>query len=105
MNFGKLMMGALAVATAGLFAFNGIKGGTLKGSVSPAEGAVNAWALSSTDTLKAVVSGGMYEIPNVKPGVYKVIIEAKPPYKNASKDNVSVSDNQSTQVEEIKLQQ
>ena len=105
MKFGKFMMGALAVTTAGLFAFNGIKGGTVKGSVSPAAGAVNAWDLSSTDTVKAAISGGMYEIPNVKPGVYKIIIEAKPPYKNASKDNVSVSDNQSTTVEEIKLQQ
>ncbi len=105
MKSGKFMMGALAVAAAGLFAFSGMKGGTVKGSVSPAEGAVNAWALSSTDTLKASVTGGMYEIPNVRPGVYKIIIEAKPPYKNASKDNVSVSDNQSTTVDEIKLQQ
>jgi hypothetical protein len=96
---------ALSIATAGLFAFKGIDTGSIKGTVSPAEGASKAWALSSTDTLKADITNGSFEIANAKSGTYRIIIEAKPPYKNAAKDNVAVIDGQPTNVGEIKLSQ
>jgi hypothetical protein len=96
---------ALSVMAAGLFAFKAIDNGSIKGTVSPAEGAVQAWALSSTDTLKAAITNGAFEITNVKPGDYRLIIEAKPPYKNVAKEAVSVKDGAPTEVGEIKLAQ
>jgi hypothetical protein len=103
MKFTGLKLAALGIAAAGLFAFNAITDGTIKGKVSPSEAAVRAWAESSTDTLNVVVQNGMFEIANVKPGTYKIIIEAKPPYKNTSKDGVVVADGQPTDVGEIVL--
>jgi hypothetical protein len=106
MKKAKLAFVALSIATAGLFAFNGIDlAGSIKGTVSPADGASKAWALSSSDTLKADVQNGAFEILNAKAGTYRIIIEAKPPYKNVAKDNVAVSDGQPTDVGEIKLSQ
>ena len=96
---------ALSIASAGLFAFKSIDNGTIKGTVTPAEGATRAWALSSTDTLRADIKAGSFEIANAKAGTYRIIIEAKPPYKNTAKDNVKVADNQPTDVGEIKLGQ
>ena len=96
---------ALSIASAGLFAFRAIDTGSIKGTITPAEGATRAWALSATDTLKAVIQSGSFVITNVKAGTYRVIIEAKPPYKNTAKDNVRVADNQPTDVGEIKLGQ
>lgn len=96
---------ALSIASAGLFAFKSIDNGSIKGTVTPAEGATRAWALSTTDTLRADIKSGGFEIANVKAGTYRVIIEAKPPYKNTAKDNVKVADNQPTDVGEIKLGQ
>ena len=103
MKITGLKLAALGIAAAGLFAFNAITDGTIKGKVSPSEGAVRAWAESSTDTLNVAVQNGMFEIGNAKPGTYKIIIEAKPPYKNTSKDGVVVADGQPTDVGEIVL--
>ena len=101
----KMTVLALGVMTAGLFAFKGLETGSIKGTVTPADGAVKAWALSATDTLKADILNGAFEIVNVKPGDYRLIIEAKAPYKNTAKDGVSVKDAQPTDVGEIKLDQ
>ena len=54
--------------------------------------------------LKAPIVNGSYEIAGLKPGTYKVIIEAKPPYRNAAKDGVMVSDGQSSDAGEIRLE-
>ena len=104
MKSAKLTLVALIIAAAGLFAFNSIKDGSVKGTVTPADAAARAWVISSTDTLKATVDKGVFEISSVKPGTYKLIIEAKPPYKNVSKEGITVADGQPTDVGEIKLE-
>lgn len=101
----KLSLVALSIATAGLFAFKAVQTGSIKGTVSPADGATRAWALSGTDTLKAAIDKGAFEITGAKAGSYRLIIEAKPPYKNAAKDGITVADGQPTDVGEIKLEQ
>ena len=101
----KLTLAAFAIAAAGLFAFSGARDGVIRGTVSPGDAATRAWALSATDTLRANIDKGGYEIAGAKPGTYRVIIEAKPPYKNAAKDGVTVADGQTTDVGEIRLQQ
>ncbi|HLK30929.1 MAG TPA: carboxypeptidase-like regulatory domain-containing protein [Puia sp.] len=102
----NLKLAALSVvASIGLFAFSKIETGSIKGKVTPANGAAKVWAISGTDTLKASVDGGTFNIMDAKPGTYKLIVEAMPPYKNMAKEGVTVSDGQSTDVGEIKLQQ
>jgi hypothetical protein len=101
----KLKLGVLAiVCTAGLFAFRAMLDGSIKGKVIPPDGVVNAWAIANGDTLKARVSYGEFVISGVKPGSYKLVIEAKPPYRNAAKENVVVTDGQATDVGDIKLE-
>jgi hypothetical protein len=104
MNFTSFRLAAVTVAAAGLFAFSHLKGGSIKGTVTPSDGAVRAWAESATDTLKATIVNGSYEIADAKPGMYKVIIEAKPPYKNVARDGVTVNDGQAADAGEIKLE-
>ncbi len=101
----KLTLAALTIAAAGLFAFSGMRDGSIKGVVTPVDAATRAWALSVNDTLKATIDKGVFEIPGAKPGTYRVIIEAKPPFKNAAKDGVTVADGQTTDIGEIRLQQ
>src|ERR1700759_3033243 len=101
----RLAVVATSIAAAGLFAFKSIDTGSIKGMVSPADGATRAWALSPMDTAKADIQNGSFEITNIKGGTYRLIIEAKPPYKNAAKDNVAVAEGQPTNVGEIKLNQ
>lgn len=117
MKLTSLKAAVIAVAMTGLFAFAPGKdsgpdkgafvpgrAGSIRGTVVPAEGGVRAWAESASDTIKAPIINGSYEIADIRPGAYKVVIEAKPPYRNAAKDGVMVSDGQVTDAGEILLE-
>jgi hypothetical protein len=104
MKASRFTIVALIVIATSLFAFTQLQTGSIKGIVSPSDGAVRAWAETMSDTLKADIVNGSYEIINVKPGTYRVIIEAKPPYRNAAKENVIVVDGHATDAGEIKLE-
>jgi hypothetical protein len=100
----KIIFLGLIISAIGLFAFTDLQKGSIKGIVSPSEGAVRAWAETNADTLKADVVNGSFEITNVQPGTYRLIIEARPPYRNAAKENVTVEDGKATDAGEIKLE-
>jgi len=128
MNITSFKMAILAIGVVGIFSFTRVKEravlheradlkdranlkertfdreGSIRGSVTPAEGGVRAWAESATDTLRAPIINGSYEITDAKPGTYKVIIEAKPPYRNVAKDGIIVGDGQAADAGEIKLE-
>jgi len=78
--------------------------GSIKGTVNPPDGATRAWAISATDSFRSVINEGVFVIPDVKPGNYNVLIEAKPPYKNAGRDNILVNEGVATDLGEIKLE-
>ena len=101
----KLSLLALGIAVTGFFSFMGLEGGSIKGTVTPVEGGATAWAVSATDTLKDAIEAGAFEITGVKAGTYTIIIEAKAPSKNTSKEGVVVTDGKATDVGEIKLPQ
>jgi hypothetical protein len=104
MSVSKLGFLTVLIFIVTIFAFTHLQTGSIKGTVSPAEGGVRAWAETSSDTIKADIVNGAFEIVNVKAGSYLVIIEARPPYRNAAKENVTVQDGQSTDAGEIKLE-
>jgi hypothetical protein len=99
----KLTLLATFIAVV-LFAFTYLRAGSIKGSINPSDAGVRAWAESATDTLRASIINGTFEITDAKPGAYKVIIEAKPPYRNIAKDGIMVNDGQATDVGEIRLE-
>jgi hypothetical protein len=88
-------------------AFTLLQTSSIKGTVTPADKAVKVWAVpsSSTDSVSAPVTNGSFEIQNLKPGDYSVVIEAQAPYGNAKKEGVTVQDGKTTDVGEITLQQ
>jgi hypothetical protein len=82
-------------------AFNTI----VTGSVNPPDAGMRAWLFSSTDTVTATVeSNGHFQIPNVKPGNYRLMIEGRPPYRNGVKDGIHVTDGQPLDVGVIEMQ-
>jgi len=96
---------ALGIATAGLFAFKSEPlTGSIRGTVSPADGASRVWAISSSDTAAGNIQNGAFEVVTAKEGTYKLIVEAKPPYRNVAKDNIVVANGQSTDVGQINLE-
>lgn len=76
---------------------------SITGRVTPIDGANIAWAISSKDSLSSNVVNGIFSF-SVKPGNYRVIIDALEPYKDATVENVSVKEGQTVDVGEIILQ-
>jgi hypothetical protein len=88
-----------------LFAFTNFKNGSIKGTVSPSASATSAYIVSGMDTMRTNIQNGAFEIGQVKPGTYKLVIESIAPYKNFEKQGVVVNEKKATDVGEITLQQ
>ena len=101
----KLSLTAIGISFFGWLHLGSLSNGSVKGTVTPADAGIRAWVLSAVDTLKANIDKGTFLIPDAKPGVYKMIIEARPPFKNAVKEGVIVSDGVPCDVGEIRLTQ
>lgn len=99
----KLLIPAVLAGCIALFAFNARFAGSIKGKVTPTDAAARIWAESATDTAHADIMDGAFEVPNLKAGTYKVVVEAKPPYQNMSKENVIVADGAPTDLGTITL--
>lgn len=96
--------GLLAVSVAAIFSFGHFQS-AIVGSVSPADGVESVWAVSKTDSVKAVlINTGSFSM-TVRPGVYKLIVDAKSPYKDVVLPNVDVKEDQPMDVGEIVLKQ
>ena len=76
---------------------------SITGKVSPGDGAESVWAISPTDSVKAMINAGTFTM-QVKPGTYKVMVDAKDPYRDVLLDNVIVADGHPADVGEIVLQ-
>ncbi|KAI9450908.1 hypothetical protein F5148DRAFT_1152619 [Russula earlei] len=98
-----ILVTATILSVTVLFSFKAPVAGTIRGTVSPPDAAVRAWAISATDTMRTNLSGGLFELSGAKASVYRVIVEAEPPYKNGGKDNVVVTDGQTVDIGVIKL--
>lgn len=98
-----LTLCATILAVVALHSFDHLRTGSISGSIIPADGALIVWAIQNTDTLKAAPANGMFSL-SAKSGVWKVIIDAKDPYRDVMLDNVLVTDGKETNVGEIKLQ-
>jgi len=98
-----LTLGVVAASVAGLFAFT-TTATSITGKVTPADGAEAVWAISGTDSTKGAITSGAFAI-EVKPGNYKVIVDAKDPYKDVTLENLEVKQDQALDVGEIVLQQ
>jgi hypothetical protein len=105
MKLTKLKMAVFGIVTAsGLFAFTAFKNGGIKGTVSPSAAATAALAIAGVDTIKVPINNGAFSMNEVKPGTYKLVIEAVSPYKDFEKEGVVVNDGKGTDVGEIPLQ-
>jgi hypothetical protein len=89
-----------------LFAFKPhTETGTIKGRISPADGATQVWAITGADTLKTVPVNGEFVFDKAETGTYTVAVDAKDPYKDQMIENVEVKAGEIRDLGEIKLLQ
>jgi len=97
-NFIGFIVSVLLIST-----FSNDRSG-IQGPIEPPEGARRIWAVSGKDTVSIIPAPGSF-IMDVKPGSWKLVVEAVLPYKNAERDAILVIDGQITDVGLIKLTQ
>ena len=85
-------------------AFVGKDRSGIQGSIDPPEGARKIWAVSGKDTVAIIPPPGTF-ILDVKPGSWKLVVDAVPPYKSAERESILVTEGQLTDVGLIKLEQ
>lgn len=93
----------LVIAVASLHAVRVMQQSSIKGKISPADAAEVVVAFNGTDSLKVKPSDGSFSFI-VKPGAWKVWVDARSPYKDATVD-ADVKEGQTAELGEIKLQQ
>jgi len=98
-----LICGIIIFCLLAIYAFRNIEQTSIAGRVSPIDGANSAMAISGKDTTTSNILNGAFSFA-VKPGLYKVIIDAVEPYKDAVLENIGVKEGQTVDVGEIVLQ-
>jgi hypothetical protein len=86
-----------------LMAFMPQLSASITGKVVPADGAEMVWAIKGADSLSAKTTEGTFLL-DVKPGIYKVIVDAKTPYKDLLIEKVEVTEGGKIDLGEIKLE-
>lgn len=99
----KNVLGVL-VTVALVSAFVGKDRSGIMGTVDPPEGAKKIWAVSGKDTVAIIPAPGSF-ILDVKPGTWKLVVEAVLPFKSVERDGILVAEGNMTDVGLIKLEQ
>jgi hypothetical protein len=95
--------GFIAASVVGFFAFSTSQS-VITGNIVPAEGAEAIWAFSGTDSTRGMIlNTGNFSL-TVKPGIYKLVVDAKSPYKDVLMENVEVKQDRPLDVGQIILQ-
>jgi hypothetical protein len=100
----KIALLALAISAAALLSFQKPATSIIKGTVTPAFYGVHAWAISEHDTLYTSISDGNFEFAINEPGTYRIVIEARSPYRHMAKDGIVVKEGQETDLGALSLQ-
>jgi hypothetical protein len=85
-----------------LHAYRAAQKSGISGRITPADAVVLVYAIQGTDSLKFIPTAGSFLI-EAKPGLYKIIIDGKEPYKDVMLENIEVSNGKTTDLGEIKL--
>lgn len=99
-----MVLAASAITATGLFSFRPTVDGNVIGKVVPPEGVEKVWAINGSDSLEAQLIDGGFSF-SVKPGTWKIVVDAKEPFKDAVLENVEAKDGENTDLGEITLQQ
>jgi hypothetical protein len=100
-KIGIMLCAATIIATSAFVAGTNLKSG-INGIITPADGASKVWAISGKDSVAALPVAGKFSL-DVKPGSWKVYVQAAKGYKDAAVENIVVENDRYTYAGEIKL--
>ena len=100
----RFLLMLICIVFFSLSAFRPLKNSVVKGSINPPDASIRAWLASKTDTISGPIQQGNFSINDVKPGIYMIMVEGIPPYRNTIKEGINVVEGQPTDVGVIEMQ-
>ena len=85
-----------------LHAYKDFQTSGISGRLSPRDAAEIVWAIQGADSIKTIPANGVFML-EAKPGIYKVIVDAKQPYKDVLVESIEVTVGKTTDLGEIKI--
>jgi hypothetical protein len=95
---------SVIIVVIALHAFRAAQRSGISGRINPSDAGQMVFAVHGADTVKLIPSNGSFLL-EARPGLYKLIVDAKEPYKDVLMENVEVVNGKTTDVGEIKLTQ
>lgn len=77
---------------------------SLRAHISPNEATENIWAIQGNDSIRLAGSDGLYYISTLHPGNWRIAIDAKKPYRNASVEAGDIRPGTEMDLGEIRLE-
>ncbi len=87
-----------------LHAYKAFQTAGISGRVSPQNAAEMILATHGADSIKVIPANGVFML-EAKPGMYKVIVDAKQPFKDVLIESIEVTSGKTTDLGEIKVSQ
>lgn len=87
-----------------LHAYKAFQSAGISGKVSPQNAAELILAIEGADSIKVIPANGVFML-EAKPGMYKVIVDAKEPFKDVLIKSIEVTSGKTTDLGEIKVSQ
>ncbi|HUR11352.1 MAG TPA: hypothetical protein VM012_08280 [Flavitalea sp.] len=98
-----LTLTVIVITVVMLHAFRIIRGTAITGRISPPQQLEGVYCFSGSDTIRATIGNRTFAL-TVKPGTWKVVIDAKDPFRDVIFEKVDAQENHFTDLGEIQLQ-
>ncbi len=83
-------------------AFTAMQSTFITGKIVPADAVEAVWAIKDTDSLSVKPTDGIFKM-EVKPGTYKILIDAKEPIKDLMYEKLEITEGKTFDLGEVKL--
>ncbi len=99
-----VQLGLVLLGVTSVHAVKLLQTSSLRTRISPKEAAENIWAIQGNDSLRLLGSDGLYYISALHPGNWRIVIDAKKPYRNASVEAADIRPGIEMDLGEIRLE-
>ena len=92
----------IIVAATALHAYKACQSSGISGRVSPQNAGEVIWAIQGSDSIKAIPENGVFTM-EAKPGIYKLFVDAKHPFKHLLVESVEVTSGKTSDLGQLKM--
>lgn len=99
-----VQLGLVLLGVTSVHAVKLLQTSSLRAHISPNNAAESIWAIQGNDSVRMFENDGVYYISALHPGNWRIAIDAKKPYRNASVEATDIRPGVEMDLGEIRLE-